>query len=272
MIAARHGPQRFESVFATASSSRPGALANHANANTKGIWTEIDAATAFPVGGFMLSALVANAALADDHLIDVGVGAAASEVVILANVHHSAGSTLSPLETTNFPLALPQGVRIAMRKQSTTAAAAVFPSILLYSAGMAGSLYAADTYGANTADSGGVSVDPGAMANTKGSYSEITAATTRRIKKLVLCFGNQENNVRTTTDWLVDVAVGAGGSEIVIIPNQHVFASSATDWLHGIRREYNVDIPAGVRLAARAQCATTDATDRLFDVVLIGVG
>jgi hypothetical protein len=31
-----------------------------------------------------------------------------------------------------------------------------------------------------------------------------------------------------------------------------------------------LDIAAGTRLAARSQCSNTDATDRLFDLAVIG--
>jgi len=50
-----------------------------------------------------------------------------------------------------------------------------------------------------------------------------------------------------------------------------LFSSSAVDFTVPMTVGYfQRKIPAGTRIAARAQCSGTDATDRLFDVLLYG--
>jgi hypothetical protein len=65
--------------------------------------------------------------------------------------------------------------------------------------------------------------------------------------------------------------VGGAGSEVVFLNDIRLFNS-------GLYNNFSpdhygplpVDIPAGSRISARAQCTGTDATDRLVDVIAHG--
>jgi hypothetical protein len=127
-------------------------------------------------------------------------------------------------------------------------------------------------YGTNTADSGAVSVDPGATINTKGSWTQIVASTTNPIRMLMVGIGNGANATRTAYDWLLDIGIGGSGSEVVILADQHLEAHTSDDLMSPtFIGPFPCNIPAGTRIAARSQCSGNDAADRLCDVQIYGI-
>lgn len=130
------------------------------------------------------------------------------------------------------------------------------------------------TLGADTGNSGGDSIDPDGSADTKGSYDKITSSLSVGIKALMVCIGSSINNARQFCSWNLDIAVGPAGSEVVIIPDLYLCVFGGTD-NHRVSPPFigpfPVSIPAGGRVAARAKCNITDSTDRVFDLVLIGL-
>lgn len=249
-------------VFATSSGS----------ANTKGTYAELVASTAHRANGFWL--IVRSGGNSGDFLLDVAIGSGGSEQVIVANVLFTRQARRWAYPPLYVPLAIPAGTRIAFRVQCTTASSTLGAEVVLVAGGTmnAGGAQLATTYGANTGDSGGVSIDPGGTINTKGAYSEITSATTAPIHWLILAIGNQNNAVASTASWLIDIAIGAAAAEQVVIGNLEVVCDSNEDMPLPALFAVPVSIPAGTRLAVRSQCDISDATDRRLDAVLIGVG
>lgn len=255
----------------TASTS-PSVLTASGSTNTKGSYTEFVASAPFDADGFYIR-FNSNSAVAD-YLADFAVGPSGSEVVIVPNLLVSGGSDTSAWGEVYVPLGVPAGERVAGRVQSSDASATVNCTIEL----VAGSFYAAQrmtqatNYGSDTSDSGGVQVDPGGSANTKGAWAVISSAIDRDIKYAIICVGSRNNGVYPAggTNHLWDLGVGPSSSEVTLIDNQHVRASGNTDYLQPILSCRFLNVRAGERLIARAQSAITDATDRLFDVAIIG--
>lgn len=252
------------------SSSAGTTVTANAAANTEGSYAQLIASTAFDAR-WVLVYLDDQSAQAD-YLVDLAVGAAASEQIVAADLLASAGQTNAAMPHPYLlPLWIPAGSRLAARCQSSTGGADIKVSAHLFTTGFMPSspLSILDTYGAAAADSGGVSVDPGGTINTKGAWSELTASTTRSARFLWLALGNQINTVRSEGFFLIDVGVGAGGSEQVILPNLRAAGLAGPDGMGPfVIGPLPVMIPSGVRVAARAQCSINDATDRLFDAVL----
>jgi hypothetical protein len=238
-------------------------------ANTKSAYSEIDAGIGY--GGFPMVSLVVSD-YTEDYLFDIATGAAGSESIILPNLLASCVSqyqygVLNPIL---FPIFIPKSSRLAFRAQAYGASkwcdvhiAIVPPSAFHAAQGFAKCI----DYGANTADSGGTSIDPGSSANTKGSWTELSASTERTIKGVIIALGSQRNTARTNAQWKLDLSFGAS-NEIVIY-----------DFFLNCRSEHDhvsprfspfipVTIPAGVALDARVSCSITDATDRLVDIVV----
>lgn len=263
---------RVDQLSAVAASSTLLSVPAAAGANTKGSWVQVSASAPFDACGFYLQ-FGGFGVASQDVLLDIGVGAAASEQVILSNLPISVGSGFVAAQASPFvPLAIKAGQRIAARTQSSDASGGVEVGLQL----CAGDFFSqiglgrATTYGANTADSGGVSVDPGAVANTKGAWSQITASTTNPIRYMLICVGSQNNAVITSSNNLLDVGVGAAASEQVIVDDISLVGNGGPDLYEPGIVGRAVSVAAGQRLAARKQCSITDATDRLNDIVIIG--
>lgn len=250
-------------------------LTANASANTKAAsYTTIVASTAIDAAGIWVFA-VQQQSTANDIIFDIAIGAAASETIILADLKIDSGTNANAcVSTYYFPIEIPAGVRLSGRCASTTGANTTKVSVALMTKGISetSGLAIVDTYGANAADSGGVSIDPGGSANTKGTWVQVTASTTRDHVALVLGIGNQVNGVRSTFGWMVDIGIGASPNEKVLIGDIPLAASTNGDLIQpGALGPFFVSVPAGSRLSARAQCSGTDATDRLFDVLIYGV-
>lgn len=267
--------QRVENAGANLAASRGTSVTASATANTKGSYAQLIASTAFGANGILI--MLDDQAALIDYLIDIAIGGAGSEQIIASNLLAS-GATGTIAYGINYflPIEIPAGSRLSARCQSGSAVANVVRvSAMLFGQGMnaPSGLSRVDAYGAATADSGGVSIDPGAVAHTKGAYSQIVASTNAQTQYVTIAIGNQQNTARTSASWLVDVAIGGAGSEQIILPNLTLNCSSSPDVVapqcYG---PLPLSIPAGTRIAARAQSDLVTATVRLFDMVVYGIG
>lgn len=242
--------------------------------NTKGTYTQLIASTTFRSTAMLV--MWDDPAVAVDYLIDVAVGAAASEVVIAPNLFFSSGATgtISYGAYYLLNIGIPAGSRLSARSQASTASSVSRISIVLFGKSLFASspLNVVTAYGVNTATSGAVSIDPGGTANTKGAYSQIVASTTAPIRELYLAIGNQKNATRASASWLVDIAVGGAGSEQIIFPNLALNCSTSPDVLTPqVYGPLPAGIVTGTRLAVRAQSDLITAATRIFDAAIFGV-
>jgi hypothetical protein len=243
---------------------------NTTTANTKGSWYQLVASTLFPTSYLMICVRFANSDY--NYLMDIGVGGAGSEVVIIPNIHFSRSSnTAWNTSFTIIPVNIPAGTRIATRAQSSTA-----NKNYQFLGGYGGGGFATpsnfsfvDSYGATTASSRGTSIDPGGSAWSYGSWVQMTASTTRAAKGFFLSFGGQGNTNRVDGHWIVRLGMGGAGSEIVMCTmaacSQSLYNA---DIQPNITAFVPLNIPSGVRLSLSATSGITDATDRTFDAVL----
>lgn len=244
---------------------------------TKGSWSQVTASTtADSTWAQVMIRCAASPGPAS--VIDIGIGAAGSEVVVAANLIYSAVY----VRTVDYllPLQIPAGTRIAVRSSSSTASEVnavvqfvTFDDTFISTGGPSG----VDTYGFVSATNLGTLIDPGVTPNTKGSYAQLTASTTDDIAGFFMGFDNQTDPASGSVGnlyWLVDIAVGGAGSEQPILPNYLLFGYS----VNGIALVNNMaspyfpmKIPAGSRLAARSQCSTATSPDRRMGITFYGV-
>jgi hypothetical protein len=240
--------------------------------NTKGSYVEITAALADDCYGIYVS--VPNSNFARDSLVDVAIGAGGSEVVVLSNLLASSPkSNIRHGPHGLFPIYIRRDTRVAARLQSSAASNTQEVWLTYLKVNPFPRIYrTCETMGAATGDSGGTSIDPGGTINTKGAWTQMIASTSRRIRLLNLWLGNQNNTARTFCAWFIDIGVGGAGSEVVVWSDLRLDASANSDFIGSslINNLLPVDIPAGSRVAIRAQCDINDATDRLFDAALYG--
>lgn len=261
--------------LASASTTSSGTVVTASGStNTKGSFIQLIASTASDAAGIWLcvnnqSATGANSTLA----LDIALGAAASEVVVLANILITAQSAQQGL-IEYFPLAIPSGTRVSARIQAKTVSETVCVNIITCDAGFDSdqALTQYTTY--NTNLSGNTTVtnttDPGTSANTKGVYAQQTSSTTSDIYALWLVMSNVIGGVTQMS--LVDIAIGAAASEVVIIPNIMVSVNAGSGVFPGILGPFKVNIPSGTRIATRSQCSSGTAPNRKLDLSIIGAG
>jgi hypothetical protein len=262
------GASRFATAGAVSASSAGTSLTPSTNAESA--YTQLIASTTFDAQGVLVS--LKNAGATAQSVIDLAIGGAGSEVNIANDLIISGRVNMSVLYY--LPIAIPAGTRLSVRGSRSAASASVRVECLLVGQGFSPSapLGRCTTYGGVVSPAGGISIDPGGSANTEGSWTQITASTTSAISALIIGIGGQGNDARASYDWLLDIGIGAGGSEVVLIPDLALSSSNG----HNMVVPQSIgpipcSIPAGTRLSVRAQCSGTDATDRLFDVILYGI-
>ncbi len=261
--------QRFANIGADPATSRGVLVDAHASNHTKGSYYELIAATPFDGKAFIVNLY---AATDNAYLLDIAVGAVGSEAVIIPNIYVDNPSTTGIVQL--FPVAIPAGSRIATRVQCTAGGSQIRVSGTLIGGGLAapGALGRVVAYGVNTATTLGTVIDPGGTINTKGAYAQLTAGTAAPTREIVLAFGRNLNTALAIAPWLVDVSIGAAGSEQVVIPNMQVVAALGNAAIKPyILGPLPLSIPTATRIAVRAQCGINDATDRKFTVAIYGI-
>lgn len=266
-----------ETIGANTGASTGTTITASGSANVKGSWTQLIASTAEDYDGLLVY-LAPGAAANRSFLVDIGIGAAASETVIIPDLleaHSNPGDVVRPGCCYKINIAIPKGSRLAARCQCSTASGTTTVLCVPFREGnlRCGQWSA---IGVTTANSNATSVDPGASANTKGSWVELVASTSYDIDLLIVALGSRDQTGSIVTcSWLVDIGVGAAGSEVVIVPN---LWTALTDYSAGAACQSSVPvtppivrrIPAGSRIAARAQCSSATATQRLLRVAAYG--
>ena len=242
------------------------------SAHTAGAWAELIASTNGPSS--WLEVETARTSAVATFLVDLAIGAAGSEVPILQNVMIASNSlTALPSARISLPFSLPAGTRISARARCSVASSTVRMSATVYGA-MAGGergLTLTETFGAVTGTTRGVVLDPGASANTKGAWAQVAAVTSFSYRWMLLDITHPAV-LGTSVQWFVDLGIGSGGSEIVAIPDRMMYGNANTDTFFNPIYSFPCNIPAGSRLAARAQSSYTTATQREVEIVIHGVG
>jgi hypothetical protein len=237
--------------------------------NTKGPWVELTASAPLDAGGLLIHGNNFRAGC-----WDLSIGAAGDEAnkIIVNDLFNGMGGNSQQSGGTSvmLPLAVKAGSRLSARMQCVQ---------LTYSSGLAVYLLAGAfqsnppfnrcvTYGFDSSNTKGTDIDPGATINTKGAWTEFVASLTHPVKAILLCTNHTDaTNVGYTT-YLIDIGVGAAGSEKVVVPD--IWA--VYDYYWGIKIPYTrliaCNIAAGSRVSLRAQCSINTATKRVLDAVL----
>lgn len=231
-----------------------------ATTHTKGSWTELEASTTSDFSYLEITIYGTALNTADTStLLDIGIGGSGSEQVLIANIGVGFKVALNIQggvpETLLFPIKIPSGSRISARAQSVISGKTVEISHRFYSSPFDIGSSGIVTLGANTATSNGVSLTTTSVHN-KGAWTQITSSTSDALQGIVLSpqLAPGTTAVSASTYLFIDIGTGSSGSEQVIIENIVFQIGNA----ESIQRAshcafYQVDIPAGTRIAARFQ-------------------
>lgn len=253
-------------IGADLTNTRGTAVVSAGSANVKGSWTQLVASTAAVTNCLVIYAYGASSA--QRYLLDIGIGGAGSETVLIPNLH-AGGNALAFPNIWRIPINVPAGTRISARIQAGPSTSRTLYVMAILDSGSK-SLYPVPTqcatYGANTADSGLTSIDPGASAATEGAWTEITASTGFDATWMCVTVGNDITNLTGTASWFIDIGTGAAASEVAIINELWMQSTSVTDLATPGTFWFPVSIPSGTRLSARCRCSVNTATERLLDI------
>lgn len=243
-------------------------------ASTKGSYAQLGNANGFTLPwdapfGFFWSMKVTTAA--SEYFADLAINT--TPTIVVPNMPFS-GVNGSVEELVYIPLALAAGAAVKIRTQCTTASAASTHQIHPAASGWLGQRTFArcETLGVNTSTTRGVVIATGTTANTKTTYSVI-GTTGFRWKAMMVIIGGQASNARTTSaDFKFDLAVGATGSEQIVLPDARMLLANTTQ-VQGVPRKHGpfpVDFPASTQLSMRTACSAASAVS--FDFMVMGFG
>jgi hypothetical protein len=218
-----------------------------------------------------LHEVVAGATANTGMLLDIGIGAAASETVLIPDllvgqsVASASGVTGVIGGTIIVPIAVAAGTRISARIQGHTASDTLTVGLQYRASGFADTPGVACTaIGVNSsgASTGTVPTAAGSV-NTKGDWTELISSTAAPYRYLVVTMQLTSTTVITAADGLVDIGIGAAASEVVIIPDiPYISTGNEQFKFVGCELPFKVSIPAGTRLACRYQATSTGAAAR----------
>lgn len=259
-----------------ASSSRPAISLTSGLAHSQGVWSQVVAALSEDVGfvrvtnASQLSSSGANTSA----LLNLGVGAALSEVVVLDSlgVGWVNNQTTSVHPGWLIPIFIAKGSRVAAQFQCAVAAQAASFRFEFF-APVDGLIPSAkvSALNANTATSRGTDLSTPASTNTKGDWTELVASTAEPYAALSVSIQGAGDTLQTTSTNTVDIAVGASGAEIIVVPDIHVDVSSQEHLRPSQPLVHSFPggvLPKGSRIAARfAQSASGSS----LDVIVHGI-
>lgn len=222
-------------------------------------YVELFSSLAFDIGFIELRIDKKNTTYNTEDEIKLAVGGSGSEVDIVSGLKFSGKLTLG-IQTIRFPINVAAGQRLSISIPTSSAYAYTvtvhatdFKSVHPYTQAV-------------EITSSRVAVDSGGTANTKGSWTEITASMPHEFTSGIFLFSFA--NFASASNFLFDVAVGGSGSEEIIVSNIYAEQTAAEQ----IPEPYyaHFSIAKGERIAVRSQCDTTDATDRVLYINLLG--
>lgn len=242
---------------ATPSTSTFGTRATaSASTNTKGSWSQVTASLPHDAYGFWLTmAGTATSATSTDGLLDIGIGAADSEVVLVPDL--LAGWLGTPTQgprTLFIPIFIPKGTRVAIRNQGVIAADTVDCMFHFKSGDPAnrGLLFSGcDAYGIVSASSAGLAHTPG-NTGAESTWANIGSATSKSYGAILPLI--QSSNT-TTTAIAYHWELGIGSVTLA----EWYYMGNTGEYLNGPfpAEPAAVNIASGAQLQVRAEASGT---------------
>jgi hypothetical protein len=252
-------------LFAPKVLQRTGNITVTANtaANTKGSWQQITASTTANTS--LLHIVVSGVTTTGTNtatLLDIGTGTAGAEAVVASEIAIGGANSI----TIPIPLKIASGTRVAARIQSvvTGGKTAVLGPTFLDGGDYNTAPTSVDVIGSSTATSQGVS-----FSGASGTWVEATASTSQAYRAVVLVHSTHDSNIASTSNSVMEVGVGASGSETSFGSTYNSYASTERADTAGILFPlFGQRIPSGSRLSVRHNIA---ADPGKYGFTLIGI-
>ena len=250
-----------ESTYVESGNSIGATMTSSSSANTQGAWDEAIASTSEETYWVHFSARI-NSVTDEPYLINIGVGAAASEVVKVANIPYFNNLGFGQLNIA-FPLTIANGARVAVQCQCTGSSQPLNYTLKLSNDSSYGTSTSNETIGADTSLSKGSVVDPGVTANTVGADTQLSSSTGIAYNYFLLFMGNNDNNGQV----MQDIIINWREDNVNVMKFAH-FSNGAETNSHAAAVWHTV--PVSTEVDVNAQSTYSTDTDRLMDIVCIG--
>jgi hypothetical protein len=245
-------------------------------ANTKGAYVELLSAANNTSNSTSIEVVLqmnVSGTVTAQLLIDIAIGGAGSEEVIIPNLwYYSDNSLLHNVDTAYFPINIPEGVRISARMQSDLASVIAPLHINLTNSGFQqpASLSEVVDIGTDTSITGAVLVARSTTPGVFGSWVEIIASTVDEYSGFLVCAHRAADSWANTLALAYDVGVGSAGNEEIIMELSYA-TQGATETGHGMVTPYKpINIAKGSRLAIRA-VGNANNSDLDYEYAIYGV-
>lgn len=236
-------------------------------ANTPGAYTQVAASTPAQAGLLFVTNNVGNFGADNGCMLDIAVGAAGSESIIVPNLATGASNVFSKGFALPIPVRIPASSRIAYRVRAGIASRSVSPTMALYRLPQQHLLpTSVDVIGSSAATSHST-----ALSGASGTYTQITASTSQAYQALVI-IPAASTNVGINATFSLTLAIGPAGAEVDIGSfegNQQ--SNASTGPIDGMGLSPGIiaaPIPIGSRLSIKHNIA---ANPQYIEVCLVGV-
>ncbi|PSO28804.1 hypothetical protein C7G41_24200 [Bradyrhizobium sp. MOS002] len=241
-----------------------------------GSYAQLVASTPYDTCAVLVS-LQSNAGVntAVQNSVRLAIGGSGSEQVLIPDLIIPSLWAAYDVANYFFPIQISAGTRLSAAGYCSGATDTVYANVTLFDGSFTNAEGCAGVDSIGWASGQGTAVTTGA-ANTKGSYAQLTASSTKDYKGFVLRVDNQNSTASYTgiDSLLFDIAIGGAGSEQVILPNYPIGRpklstnGAAASITGSPSAHFPIQIPAGTRIAARAQSILAS---QIMGVTLYGV-
>lgn len=247
--------------------------------NKNATYTTLIAATSYASYGIMvqLAGLQTTASTNQRCLVDIALGAAASEVVIIPNL--TCGNVADYVAASGkgvlyfFPIYIPAGVRVSATAAASTSADVVNIAVRLFQHPMgAGAWFGSrvTAYGADTGNIRGTSTTP--AQNGFGTVVQITASTTNPIRYMQIGYDLLSDTTGASTRMLAKIYLGNATSTLAdMLPLKESTTIECVDFTDAnfilSHMMFNLPAASDLRVAISRDAASPEARG----VILYGV-
>lgn len=224
--------------------------------NTKTAYSEVFASVAYDVHGFWFYyANTSSSGAIANFLVDIAIGPGGSEQVIVPDFQVGwAAASNAGMNGVFFPIFIPKGTRMAISVQSSIASDVARFAFFLNSgaSGYVGQLFSGcDTYGANTANSGGTAHTAG-NSGAESTDANIGSATTRHYGAVTISV-NGTNTGTTAVSYHWELTIG--GTTVA----EWLTANTTAEIVYGPYPQTPIycSIPSGTQLQVQGECSGT---------------
>lgn len=247
-------------LVATPSTTTPGVrLTASGTPHTKGSYVELTPSLDYNVEAMVVLVSAATTSGATEvNLMDIAIGAAASETVVVADMLASHTSTFQNnyARQTYIPISIPKGTRVSARIQSDTASN-ILELVVWFlggsSFGPIGVYSGVQQFGGDTATSRGALLTAG-NTGAESAWVSVGSSTTRDLRALQLLVAG-DGTVSAYTALAYHIEIGIGSTNY----GEFYMVSSTAEAMIGPWPALPIPcwIPSGSQLQARAECSGT---------------